>query len=139
VRNLRGEMQLSPGKKVPLVASGPAERINSFAPYLAWLGRLEKVEGVEDLAKARPVLRRPLPFVDEFRLMLEIEIEWQSRGTPEEGNRLHEAEVKNGEASGQQEFRRTRAAAVVEQMRERLAALRDKLVSCASSGAIAGG
>ena len=130
VRNLRGEMQLSPGKNVPLVASGPAERINSFAPYLAWLGRLEKVEGVEDLAKARPGAAAPVAVVDEFRLMLEIEIDVAAeRARLKKEIDLHEAEVKNAEAKlGNKSFVERAPAAVVEQMRERLAALRDKLV-----------
>src|SRR5215472_475584 len=75
VRNLRGEMQLSPAKKVPLVVSGRADRVNGFAPYLAWLGRLTRVEAVADLATARPGAAAPVAVVDEYKLMLEIEID----------------------------------------------------------------
>ena len=37
-RNLRGEMNLSPAVKVPLLATGNAERLRTFAPYAQALG-----------------------------------------------------------------------------------------------------
>jgi valyl-tRNA synthetase len=130
VRNLRGEMQLSPGKKVPLVTSGPADRISAFAPYLAWLGRLEKVEHVADLAAARPGAAAPVAVVDEFKLMLEIQVDVTAeRARLKKEIDLLETEIKKADAKlGNKSFVERAPATVVEQERERLAAFRDKLV-----------
>ena len=129
VRNLRGEMALSPGKKVPLVASGAADRIGAFAPYLAWLGRLEKVERVEDLAKARPGAAAPVAVVDDFRLMLEIEVDVAAeRARLKKEIEQIEAESRKAEAKlANKSFVERAPAAVVEQERERLAAFKNKL------------
>jgi valyl-tRNA synthetase len=122
VRNLRGEMQLSPGKKVPLVASG-AERIEGFAPYLAWLGRLERVERVADLARARPGAAAPVAVVDDFRLMLEIEVDVVAERDrlAKEVARL-EGEIRKAETKlGNAGFVARAPANVVAQEKERLA------------------
>jgi valyl-tRNA synthetase len=129
VRNLRGEMQLSPGKKVPLVASGPSERINTFAPYLSWLGRLERVEPVADLATARPGAAAPVAVVDEFKLMLEIQVDVtaeRARLGKEIDAAGQEIRVAEGKLANKSFVERA-PAAVVEQERARLAASRDKL------------
>jgi valyl-tRNA synthetase len=122
VRNLRGEMQLSPGKKVPLVASG-AERIAGYAPYLAWLGRLERVERVADLAAARPGAAAPVAVVDDFRLMLEIEVDVVAERDrlAKEVARL-EGEIRKAETKlGNAGFVARAPANVVAQEKERLA------------------
>ena len=49
---LRGEMNLSPGLKVPLVATGDAAMLADFAPYLAALARLSEVRIVDELPRA---------------------------------------------------------------------------------------
>ena len=123
VRNLRGEMALSPSKKVPLVASGDAQRIAAFAPYLAWLGRLEKVERVDDLAKARPGAAAPVAVVDDFKLMLEIEIDVGAERDRlgKEVARL-ENEIRKAETKlGNEGFVARAPANVVAQEKERLA------------------
>jgi valyl-tRNA synthetase len=51
-RNLRGEMNLSPAQKVPLAASGPAETLNAFAPYLVALARLSRVDVAANATQA---------------------------------------------------------------------------------------
>jgi valyl-tRNA synthetase len=123
VRNLRGEMALSPGRKVPLVASGDAQRVAAFAPYLAWLGRLEKVERVEDLAKARPGAAAAVAVVDDFKLMLEIEIDVAAERDRlgKEVARL-ENEIRKAETKlGNEGFVARAPANVVAQEKERLA------------------
>jgi len=52
-RNLRGEMNLSPAVKVPLAASGPADKVEAFAPHLAALARLSEVKHVAELSGRR--------------------------------------------------------------------------------------
>jgi valyl-tRNA synthetase len=128
VRNLRGEMGLSPGQKVPLVASGPAQRIESFAPYLAWLGRLSEVHSVADLAHARPGAAAPVAVVDAFRLMLEIEIDVAAeRARLKKDIEQVQAEIVKCEAKlGNGRFVERAPAAVVEQERQRLATFRDR-------------
>jgi valyl-tRNA synthetase len=129
VRNLRGEMGLSPGKKVPLAASGPADRIRAFAPYIAWLGRLETVEHVDDLAAQRGTAA-PVAVVDDFRLMLEIEIDVAAeRARLTKEIEQVDAEIKKAEAKlANKSFVERAPAAVVGQERERLAAFRDRLL-----------
>ena len=129
VRNLRGEMQLSPGKKVPLVASGVADRINAFAPYLSWLGRLERVDQVADLASARPGAAAPVAVVDEFKLMLEIQVDVTAeRARLGKEIELTETEIgKSDTKLANKSFVDRAPAAVVEQERSRLVAFRDKL------------
>jgi valyl-tRNA synthetase len=129
VRNLRGEMQLSPGKKVPLVASGAADRINAFTPYLAWLGRLEKVERVADLAAARPGAAAPVAVVDEFRLMLEIQVDVEAERARLK-KEIDQAQTEIAEIESKlanKGFVERAPAKVVEQFRERLAARKDRL------------
>ena len=129
VRNLRGEMALSPGKKVPLVASGDARRMAAFAPYLAWLGRLETVELVADLAQARPGAAAPVAVVDDFRLMLEIEIDVAAERTrlTKEIQSI-EIEIASAEAKlANKSFVERAPASVVNEFRARLAASRDRV------------
>ncbi|MEW5786549.1 MAG: valine--tRNA ligase [Pseudomonadota bacterium] len=71
VRNLRGEMNLSPALKVPLYLEGDAARAADYAPYMAALGRLERVESVSVL----PEGDAPVSVVGDWRIMLHVEID----------------------------------------------------------------
>ncbi len=70
-RSLRGEMGISPAARVPLIASGDAEQLSAYAPYLKALAKLEDVAIVKDLPEADA----PVMLVDDFKLMLKVEID----------------------------------------------------------------
>lgn len=74
-RNLRGEMQLSPALRVPLImeAANPAQatRLQSFAPYLQALAKLSEVQVADQL----PESPASVSIVGEAKLMLQVEID----------------------------------------------------------------
>ncbi len=71
-RNLRGEMQLSPAKRVPLFIEAPeAGNIPSFIPHLKALGKLEEV----NITPALPQSPAPVSIVGTLKLMLKVEID----------------------------------------------------------------
>jgi valyl-tRNA synthetase len=122
-RNLRGEMNLSPAVKVPLAVSGPADRVATFAPYLAALARLSDVKHAADIAQAMHGPAAPVAVVGDFHLMLVIEVDVAAERDRlgKEIARL-EGEIRKAEGKLSNESFVARApAAVVAQERERLA------------------
>ncbi|MFZ6746842.1 valine--tRNA ligase [Undibacterium sp. JH2W] len=75
-RNLRGEMQLSPALRVPLLLQAAnaedKSRLQSFAPYLQALAKLSEVSVVDALPEDSPA---PVSIVGESKLMLKVEID----------------------------------------------------------------
>src|SRR5690606_17805282 len=71
VRALRGEMNLSPGQRVPLIARGDRAVLERNSEYLKSLARLEGVEIVDAL----PQLGAPVQIVGTTGLMLHVEID----------------------------------------------------------------
>jgi valyl-tRNA synthetase len=121
-RNLRGEMNLSPAVKVPLAVSGPADKVELCAPYLAALARLSEVKHVADLVQAAQGAA-PVAVVGDYRLMLVIEVDLaaERERLGKEIARL-EGEIRKAEGKLANESFVARApAAVVAQERERLA------------------
>jgi len=136
-RSLRGEMNLSPAQKVPMIATdqqkvgvGETAALQAYAPYLAALAKLSDVTITETL----PDTDAPVQIVGNFRLMFKIEIDVaaEKERIGKELARI-EGEITKAETKLQSASFVERAPAnVVAQERERLAgfiALRDKLAA----------
>ncbi len=123
LRNLRSEMNLSPAQRVPLLASGDAGVLAAAAPYLQALARLSEVQIVADVDKVAQVAAAPIKVVDDYRLLLKIEVdiaaerERLAKEIARLENEIRKAESKLGNAS----FVERAPAAVVAQEKDRLA------------------
>jgi valyl-tRNA synthetase len=118
-RSLRGEMSIPPSTKVPLLAAGEAATLNSYAPYIQALAKLESVAVVEELPEADA----PVMLAGDFKLMLKVEIDVaaeKERLGKEIGRLSGEIAKANGKLNNESFVARA-PAAVVEQEKARLA------------------
>ncbi|MGG4774991.1 valine--tRNA ligase [Paenalcaligenes sp. Me52] len=118
IRALRGEMNLSPAERVPLLAQGDAAVLEHNTPYLQALAKLEKVE----IHATLPDLGAPVQVVGTTQLMLHVEIDVaaETARLTKELDRLNGEITKAQSKLGNASFVERAPAAVVEQERERL-------------------
>jgi valyl-tRNA synthetase len=122
LRTLRSEMNLSPARKVPLVAAGDKSTLARYAPYMQALAKLSAVDTAADVHAAANGAA-PIKLVDDYRLLLRIEVDvGAERDRLDKEIARHEAEVGKARAQlGNASFVERAPAAVVAQMKERLA------------------
>jgi valyl-tRNA synthetase len=70
-RNLRGEMNVAPGQRLPLLAVGDETKLKLFFPYMQALARLSETSVVDRL----PEMDAPTAVVGDVRVMLHIKID----------------------------------------------------------------
>ncbi len=120
-RALRGEMEVSPAQRLPLVAVGERAELTGFAPYLAALAKLSEVEIADALPQGSIA---PVQIVGTSSLMLKVEIDVaaERERLAKEVARV-KGEIGKAEAKlANENFVARAPAAVVDQERERLVA-----------------
>ena len=119
-RNLRGEMQLAPSLRVPLIVeAADAASVQSFLPYLQGLVRLSETQVVSQL----PESPAPVAIVGDVKLMLKVEIDVaaERERLGKEITRLSGEIVKAQGKLSNESFVARAPEAVVAQEKERLA------------------
>jgi len=125
VRALRGEMNLSPAQRVPLIARGDAAALQRHSAYLAALAKLSEVQIVDSL----PDVGAPVQIVGTTELMLHVEIDVEAERA-RLGKEIERLEGEIAKANGKlsnASFVERAPAAVVEQEKARMAQFSETL------------
>ena len=123
VRNLRGEMQLSPSQRIPLAVQGNEDVLKTVAPYIMHLARVSEVTICEDINKANEGSIAPVAIVEDYKLMLvvKIDVAAERERLGKEASRLEGEIAKANAKLSNEKFTARAPEAVVNQERERLA------------------
>ncbi len=119
-RNLRGEMNVSPALRMPLLVAGGGAEIAEFAAILQALGKLSEVQIVDDMPADAMA---PVAVVGETRLMLKVEIDVAAervRLTKEIEKLEKQISIAQGKLSNEGFVARA-PAAVIDQEKQRVA------------------
>jgi valyl-tRNA synthetase len=123
-RNLRGEMNVSPAQRLPLLVSGDAEFINANAAVLKALAKLSDVKTFATEAEwAQASGASPTAVVGEARMSIfvEVDVVAEKARLTKEITRLEAEVIKVNTKLGNEAFVAKAPAAVLEQERKRLA------------------
>jgi valyl-tRNA synthetase len=129
-RNLRSEMGLNPGERVPLLSHGEAAFMAEAAPLLKALARLSELRVIDDEAAfAQATRAAPVAVQGRARLALHVEIDVaaETARLDKEIARLDGEIGKAAAKLGNESFVARAPAAVVAQERARLADFRQAL------------
>ncbi len=119
-RNLRGEMNLSPAQRMPLLVAGGGADIGEFAPILQALGKLSEVQIVNELPADAVA---PVAVVGATRMMLKVEIDLAAERArlAREIDKLEKQIAIARNKLGNDSFVARAPATVIDQERQRLA------------------
>ncbi len=143
-RNLRSEMNLAPGERVPLYAIGDASFMTAATPLIKSLARISGVTLFDDEAAfAAATSDAPVAEAGALRIALHVEIDRAAEAARlgKELERVSGEAARAGAKLANQSFVARAPATVVEQEKKRVAEfsatasrLRDQLARLASSG-----
>jgi valyl-tRNA synthetase len=123
-RNLRGEMNVSPGTRLPLYAVGDAAFLRGAAPVLQALAKLSEIKVYDDdEAWAAAAKAAPVAVVGEARLCLymEIDLAAEKLRVAKEATRVESEMARASGKLSNAAFVAKAPAAVIEQERKRIA------------------
>ncbi|MGB7300452.1 MAG: valine--tRNA ligase [Burkholderiaceae bacterium] len=119
-RGLRGEMNISPGEKHPLLLTGDQAQIVSYEPYIKSLARISEVKAVDMLPEDSIA---PVQIVGDFQVMLMVQIDRaaEAERLGKELTRIEAEIVKAQTKLNNPQFAQRAPEKVVNQERDRLA------------------
>ena len=125
-RTLRGEMNLSPAIRIPLLATGDQSFLTEFSPYLIALIKLSNVEIIQD---ELPDADAPVAVIGEFKLMLKIEMDVakERERLTKEITRIKLEIIKSETKLSNHSFIERAPIQIVSQEKDRLSSFKSKL------------